>query len=193
MKRFKKQTGFTLIEVIVVLIILGIVAVVMSNTIVQGVQGYIFARNADQSSQKAQMAMARINKELIDATAVSVADANQIDYTLTRNKIPSCPVELPGGCQYSIKLTGASITLEGTNPVIGPQVLIDGVTAGNGGNNFLSYFQSDGTNWTIANGFKDLATIRVRISLDAVGNGNSLNFQGTINPRGNTILNAPQA
>jgi prepilin-type N-terminal cleavage/methylation domain-containing protein len=203
MKRLKDNWGFTLIEIIVVLIILGIVAVVLSNAIVYGVQSYIFARDADQLSQRAQLAMARINKELTDITAVSFVSADQIDYTLTKNTVPSCTVALPAGCQYSMRRDNINnqITLEGTNPVVAPQVLINGLTANNGGNNFLSYFRSDGTTaWTIADGFSNnnntnanyLATIRVWISLDFPSGGNHLDYQGTINPRVNGVLNAPQ-
>jgi prepilin-type N-terminal cleavage/methylation domain-containing protein len=203
MKYLNDKQGFTLIEIIVVLIILGIVAVVLSNAIVYGVKSFVFARNADQLSQKAQLAMARINIELTAITAVSNISPDQIDYTLTQSTVPSCA--LPAGCQYSIKRTASNqITLEGINPVVAAQVLIDGLTANNGGNNFLSFFRSDGTTaWTIADGFSNtkadgtsnanyLATIQVKISLDVVSGVNHLNYQGTINPRVNGILNAPQ-
>jgi prepilin-type N-terminal cleavage/methylation domain-containing protein len=199
MKRLNNKQGFTLIEIIVVLLILGIVAIVLSNAIVYGIQSYVFARNADQLSQKAQLAMARINMELTAITAVSFISPDQIDYTLAQSTVPSCA--LPAGCQYSIKRTaGNQITLEGTNPVVAAQVLTDGLTANNGGNNFLSFFRSDGTTaWTIADGFSNinsnanyLATIRVWISLDYLSGSNHLDYKGTINPRVNGILNAPQ-
>jgi prepilin-type N-terminal cleavage/methylation domain-containing protein len=195
MKRLKRQTGFTLIEIIVVLIIMGIVAVFLGNAIVYGVQSYIFARNADQLSQKAQLALARINKELIGATAVSTAAADQIDYSLTKNIVSSCEAELPDACKYSIKRTGTQITLEKTYPaVIGAQVLIDGLNADYYGptNNFLNYFKTDETPWVTTDGFDSLAKIEVRISLDVVGSNNPLNFEGTINPRENSIPNVPQ-
>jgi prepilin-type N-terminal cleavage/methylation domain-containing protein len=207
MKQPKGESGFTLIEIIVVLILLGIMAVALSNTIMYVAQSFIFARDADQLSQKAQLAMARINKELTDITdgstpntAVSFASADQIDYKLTKNTVPSCTVALPDGCQYRMKRTGTTITLEGINPVVLPQVLIDGLTNNNGGNNFLSYFRSDGiTAWTTADGFSNinsnanyLATIRVWISLDFSGGSNHLDYQGRINPRVNGVFNAPQ-
>lgn len=200
MKQLKGELGFTLIEVIVVLILLSIVAIVLSNSIIYGVQSYVFARDADQLSQKAQLAMARINKELTDITAVSFVSADQIDYTLTKNTVPSCTVALPAGCQYSMKRTGTQITLEGTTPLVAVQVLIDGLTANNGGNSFLSYFRSDGTTaWATADGFSNingnanyLATIQVWISLDILSGSNHLDYRGTINPRANGILNAPQ-
>lgn len=193
MKRKPEEKGFTLIEIIVVLIILGIAAIALANIITYVMQGYTFARNADQLSQKAQLAMSRIKIELTDVTAVSVATADQVDYTLPRSSVPSCTVDT--GCQYSIKRTGTSITMEGTNPVITAQTLIDGLTVNNNGNNFLSFYQSDGaTAWTNTSAISDLAKIQIIISLDnETGKGvTSLKYEGSVNPRANTMLNAPK-
>ncbi len=200
MKRLTDKQGFTLIEIIVVLVIMGIMAVGLNSAITYGVQHFVFARNADQLSQKAQLAMARINRELTDMTAVSTDLPDQIDYTLMQ-KLPDCPT----GClyDYSMKKTGTEITLERkamtgrpTVPVVAPKVLIDGVTANYGVNSFLSYFKfnPDGTMtaWTTTDGFSTLATIKVQIYLDSPGGGNPLDYQGTINPRANGILTAPK-
>ncbi len=197
MKISKGESGFTLIEMIAVLVILGIMAVFLTNAIVYGVQSYIFARDANHLSQKAQLAMARINRELTDITSVSYASADRIDYTLTKRTAPSCTVST--GCQYSIRRTGTQITLEGTNPVLAPQVLIDGLAVNNGGNDFLSYFRRDGTTaWTITDGFSNannnanyLATIKVQISLAMPSGVNLPVYSGTINPRANGVFNAP--
>lgn len=187
---FKNKNGFTLMEVIVVMILIGIVAVALSGVIIYGVKNYIFGRDTGQLSQRAQLAMARINKELIEATAVSFADANRIDYTLTQSTLPSCT--LPAGCVYSIRRTGTQITLEGTSPVVAAQVLINGLTANNNGNNFLTFSQTDGSAWTTpANTFAQLARIQVWITLDIPNTSNHLDFQTSINPRSNGLPNAP--
>ena len=196
MKQSKAESGFTLVEIIAVLIILSIVAIVLCKVTTYCVQSYVFARNADQLSQKAQLALARLNRELTNITAVSFASADQIDYTSPKNP-PSCTLD--EGCQYSIKRTGTQITLERTTaPVVAAQVLIDGLAANNGGNNFLSYFRPDETAWTIADGFSNinsnanyLAKIQVRISLDFPGGGKPPDSLGTINPRANGVSNAP--
>ncbi|PKN77504.1 MAG: hypothetical protein CVU52_00040 [Deltaproteobacteria bacterium HGW-Deltaproteobacteria-10] len=197
MKISEGEYGFTLIEMIVVLVILGILAVFLTNAIVYGVQSYIFARDANHLSQKAQLAMARINRELTDITTVTTATDVRLDYTLTSRTAPSCTVST--GCQFSIRRNGTQITLEGTNPVVAPQVLIDGLTVNNGGNNFLSYFRRDGTTaWTITDGFSNannnanyLATIKVQISLAMPSGGNLPVYTGTINPRANGVFTAP--
>jgi prepilin-type N-terminal cleavage/methylation domain-containing protein len=190
MNSLKNKQGFTLIEIIVVLVILGIASIVLGNAIVYGIQGYVFARNADPLSQKAQLALARLNKELIASTSISSASADQVDFTSPRNA-PSCTIDT--GCQYSIKRTGNQITLSRiTAPAIGAQVLIDGLTNNNGGIIFLSYFRADGSAWATEDGFDTLATIQIRISLDVAGGMNPLKYDGTINRREHNIPNAPQ-
>lgn len=193
MKRLSKNQGFTVIELIVVLMILSIVAFVLSNVIVYGVQGYFFARNANQSSQKAQLAMTRLNTELTNMTNISLASADQIDFTTPRNS-PSCLLD--EGCQYRIKRTGANLTLETTDTVplvSGEQVLIAGLNVGNDGKTFLSYCKQNETTdctWTTADGLNALATIKIQIALD-FPDSKPLYFHSSINPRGCGIITAP--
>lgn len=60
------QKGFSLIEVIAVLILVGIMAAIAGMGIVKGVQGYLFAKSNAALSEKANMAIARINRELLE-------------------------------------------------------------------------------------------------------------------------------
>jgi prepilin-type N-terminal cleavage/methylation domain-containing protein len=177
---FKNKNGFTLIEVIVVMILVGIVAVALSGIIVYGVNNYIFGRDVGQLSQRVQLAMARINKELIDATAVSSAFAKTSQITYTSSS----------GDTYILLLGGNQITLNKNGT--GAQVLINGVTANNNGKDFLTLSQTDASDWTsAANTFAQLARIQVQITLDIPNTSNHLDFQTSINPRGNGVPNAP--
>lgn len=194
MKQVDNRRGFTLIEIIVVMLLMSIVAAVLLNIICYSVQSYIFARNTDQLSQKTQLAMARLKVELTDIADVAGASATQITYTVPKSAAPpSCVSET--GCQYTIILTGKQITLQDVTNSGTAQVLIDGLTTGNGGKTFLSYFKSDGTSaWTTADGFSALYRIKVNISLDNETGGGVIatNCEGSITPRANVILNAPR-
>lgn len=171
--KYKNQSGFTLIEVIVVMVIIGIVAVGLSAMIVYVAQNFLFAREADELSQKAQLAMARIKKELEDVKGISTAEENTVIYTLAT------------GGPYQIELSGQAINIAG-------QPLIEGLASDNGGQTFLAYKKADGTNnWTTSDSINDLAQIQIVFVLDFQG-GTNLKFETTINPRRTTVLSVPR-
>jgi prepilin-type N-terminal cleavage/methylation domain-containing protein len=184
------QSGFTLIEAIAVLVIMGILTVGLIVGLVDGVQNYIFASNASQLSQKAQVALARINKELIDVTAISNISASNVDYTRPYSP-PSCLQT--AGCQYRIQMQNNQILLQGINPVISPQILVNNVTTYSAGNNFLTFNDFSGATWSLETGntVNNLAKINVLLMLTN-GSNQSLTFNTSINPRQGSSLNAPK-
>jgi len=121
-----KKQGFTLLEIIVVLVILSIVAVGFSDTIFYGVRNYFFSREADQLAQKAQLALARINKELVDAKSISDADMSSVQYKQAK------------GDEYRIELSENAVNMRGINPQMAARPPIDGLAANNGGKNLLT-------------------------------------------------------
>jgi prepilin-type N-terminal cleavage/methylation domain-containing protein len=184
--KLNRESGFTLIEMIAALIILGIMAIALSSAIMYGVQNLIFARDAAQISQKAQLALARINRELVDLTGVNAVgtNSNSIQYTLST------------GGEFRIRFNNSQILLAGINPVVTEQVLLGGIDAANGGNIFLTYTNFSGTVWTAANPINQLARINIIIVINLAGTGQLhqnqlLNFTTTVNPRRNGIQNAP--
>jgi len=190
MKNIKKINagGFTLIEVIAVLVIMGILAVGLSMGLIKGVEQYLFASEATQLSQKAQIAMARIKKELNDVNAVSSISGTHVVYSRPYSP-PSC--KQAAGCQYRIEKSANQILMQGTNPVVASQILIDNVAATYPSGDFLSFETYGGGAWTVALPTNDLAKITVLIYL-TYGSGNTIKFDATINPRQGSKLNAPQ-
>lgn len=98
----KKDAGFTLIEVIAVLVLVGIISAVAGLGIVRGVQGYLFAQSNTETTQKAQLALARMTRELMELSAInSGSNGSNIIFSapsVTANK--------------TISLSGLTITLD---------------------------------------------------------------------------------
>lgn len=82
------EKGFTLIEMIVSLVLVGILAVIAGLGLVNITQGYIFAKKNAETVQKTQIAITRIIKELgaaepqtSGATAITTAGTTTVSYT----------------------------------------------------------------------------------------------------------------
>jgi prepilin-type N-terminal cleavage/methylation domain-containing protein len=87
----QSQRGFTLIEIVVVMIVLGIMALMGSFGLTRAFDGYNLARENSQISQKAQNALDRLAIELsnipfnagLGRYAISAGTAGSLTYTAT--------------------------------------------------------------------------------------------------------------
>ncbi len=110
----KREAGFTLIEVVITLVLVGILSVFVGLFMSSFINGYFTVKSNSETAMKAQMAIDRISKELKDVSAVSVlTDNSLITYTN------------PAGADRTIKITGSNIYL--STPT--DNILIDHVQA----------------------------------------------------------------
>jgi len=80
--------GFTLVELIVTIVLVGIIGTFTTLFLYTGLSGYLRARDTAEGALKAQIALDRISLELRDINAISAFNASpdpnpSIDYTST--------------------------------------------------------------------------------------------------------------
>jgi prepilin-type N-terminal cleavage/methylation domain-containing protein len=77
-----QQKGFTLVELIITIVLVGLIGVFTTLFVYTGLNGYIKARDTSEGALKAQIALDRISMELRDIDSISTFTAgSQIDYT----------------------------------------------------------------------------------------------------------------
>lgn len=151
-----QQKGFTLIEMIVVLILVGILASLAGLGIVAGVQGYMFSKNNAAISEKAQLALARINRELLECYNCSGTSGSV-----------SMPILNPLGQRY-FRLNAGNIEISDNAGFTYSDILINNVSS------FTLTYSSDASN---------IRSIQVTMSLNHPDSGTPIAFSTNVYPR----------
>jgi len=79
----KTESGFTLLEIIVSLMLVGIITAMAGMAILMAAKGFMFTRENAHMAQKAQLAMARMERELLELLDVGTTSSTSIEYTST--------------------------------------------------------------------------------------------------------------
>lgn len=77
--------GVSLVEIILVLVIMGFVAVVAGMGMVKITEGFVFTRQASEAVQKNQMVISRLMKEFNAVSSISSGSSRSITYTRKRS------------------------------------------------------------------------------------------------------------
>jgi len=169
----RNDSGFTLIEIVVSLVLVGMMAAIAGMGIVSGTKGYLFAKENSHMAQKAQIAMARIQRELMELTAIAV---RQVDpaFIIYNNTTGRHAIARDGDYVRLYDLIAGANSL----PVDEGDILIDNV------NNFtLNYFQG-ANNWGVGANINLLSAIQANLVLDRTDHsGETVTFTTTVNPR----------
>ncbi|MRR17861.1 MAG: type II secretion system protein [Deltaproteobacteria bacterium] len=185
----KKDAGFTLIEIIVTLVILGMMGAIAGMLIAQGAQGYVTAKANNALSHKTQLALDRMILEFEDISAISAiteSDSSSICYTLryydgaADNTIDVNRCIGRVGSQIKI-VDGATPPTAGTGSVLIDNVNVFRLDL----YSFADSFTGSGT-WTPADLISSLASIRADLILNRTdGSGGTLTFSTLFDVRRN--------
>lgn len=173
----KKESGFTLVEIIVSLILAGIMVAAVGMGIVSFTKGLMLAKESSHMAQKSQLAMARLNRELMEITDIAAKDDTQPDPHIIYDNISG---------RHAIAKDGSIIKMffdlpPGTTalPTTGDYTLIDNIDSFE-----LKYYkdyQADPkVNWVLGtDGIEELTAIKIEFYLNGVAG----NFETIVFPR----------
>ncbi len=116
------RSGFTLVEVIVSLLLVGLIGTFALFFLADGIEGYFISRQAADAAFKAQVALDRIRLELLaieNLSANPVADTS-IQYTSSDAELAGSRALLFSGGSLYLRVDGTDYLLidEVTNPVL---------------------------------------------------------------------------
>lgn len=177
--RVKDHHGFTLIELIVSLVLMGVIASIGGLGIIEGLEAYFMSRENITGNQKVQLAMNRITLELQRMENIVSGGADNLTFT---------SVSRPNGERCTIQLADGGITLR-VEPAAQASILVEHVTNGN----LFEFTRIDGTAWTPGSALIDLDRIRVSITVkrtDLMDTGEQA-YLTYVTPRNNGLPNGP--
>jgi prepilin-type N-terminal cleavage/methylation domain-containing protein len=163
------QAGFTLLELVVSLFLMGLLTAIFGLGIVHAVEGYQFSRTNVHLAQKSQLAMARMRRELMELTdIVAVSGAGEDPFIIYERLVQG---NTPSVARLGIHHHRASATIRlytDLSPAVTHlddstidqgDLLIDGVDSLS-----LAFFQGEDP-WSPGNDLQLLSTIGLDITL----------------------------
>lgn len=162
MKRKNRKAGFTFIEMILTIVIVGIIAGVTAKILLSGIDTYSFIMNRKDAVQHARVGMERMvdELELLRWFDITRMNGNHLGYTDRQGNISSFK---------SGTLGGQPVLLRGDDFLAGRLGLIS-----------FAYLKANGTNATFS---WDVKKINVQLTIESLGGYGSIVLRTEVFPR----------
>jgi prepilin-type N-terminal cleavage/methylation domain-containing protein len=148
----KRENGFTLVELIVTLVLVGIIGTFTTLFMYTGLNGYLRAKDTAEGALKAQIALDRISLELRDINQIEAFTANSaIDYFSNT---------LSGDRQIIFDANARTISLDVDGDINTLDILLDEVSSFTMAANYVNLNNSGGN---------EVAAINVSFTVGEIG------------------------
>ena len=171
----KNKAGFTLIEIMVSLVLVGLIASIAGTSVLTATRGYVFARENNAITQKAQLALNRLNREFIELSDIRDANSTCVVYESPYGR--RAVASVGGAIRYFPDYASA------TCPTSGGDILVDGVQSFS----ILYNPNPNGTAslWSLGQDIRNLFALNVQLALARPDTGGTVPFFTTVSPRNN--------
>ena len=171
----KNKAGFTLIEIMVSLVLVGLIAAISGTAVITATRSYLFARENDAITQKAQLALNRLNREFIELSDIRDANSTCVVYESPYGR--RAVASVGGAIRYFPDYASA------TCPTSGGDILVDGVQSFS----ILYNPNPNGTAslWSLGQDIRNLFALNVQLVLARPDTGGAVSFFTTVSPRNN--------
>ena len=173
----RNKAGFTLIEIMVSLVLVGVIASIAGTSVLMGLRGYVNTRENNVITQKAQLAMNRINRELIELIDIKDATPTCIIYESPYGQRAVARVENT----IQLFLNPGNICPVGS----GGDILVDGLFDKAPGFSIMYNPESGVSLWKKGDDIRNLYAVSVQIVLNRPDTGGNVPFYTTVSPRNN--------
>ncbi len=179
------DSGFTLVEVIVSLVLLGFVAVGTTLIFFSGVSGYVFSQQASAVSQKANLAMVRLTKELSgEMIEIESITSGSVTYVYQYNPVKKRYIALVGtGTRKEIKIA------VGDDPPTPADTDVEGVLIDQVSTMTFNFQKCDDSAWIVSDDMGALCKIVLTLTLFINAYvTDTVDFVTTVSPSGHDYI-----
>ncbi|MDI9570433.1 MAG: prepilin-type N-terminal cleavage/methylation domain-containing protein [Pseudomonadota bacterium] len=166
------DSGFTLIEMVIALVLVAVMTVLGGTFLLQATSGFLTVKDNTRLSQQAELAMARLGREIIEMQSMTAAG------TASTLSI----AHIAGNRTLGLDSGKLKINASG-GPLSAGDILIENVQSFS-----ITYWSGDpptsSSTWPLSNDFQRLAAIDIDLQLNHP-EGGMLHFASRIAPRNN--------